>query len=433
MSLDFGAIRRTLMRQSPAMWFIMLYVFFEYVRPQSVYKFLDVAPWSLISLVLAVLLTISEGRIKLSSVPMWMLLGMFSLVIVASSITAYYPAASWAEKDFWINWVLLILIVGAGLRTRTEFFLFLLSYFLWNLKMSQHGVQGWVESGFGFRTWGATGGPGWFQNSGEFGIQMCVFLPLVAYFTHGLWPQLGKKARIFAVAVTASGLISIIASSSRGAMLGIAGVAIWVLLRSPNRLRTTLIVVSVSWLTWTVLPAGSKARFEEMGTDETSTSRLDYWEHGIKIANEHPLLGIGYKNWLPYYRDNYNAEGELPHNFLVECVAELGYTGLIVLLLLILTFFVENARTRRHTRPGAPGENRLFHSLTYGLDGAMIGFIGSGMFVTVLFYPFIWMNLALCLALVRVARLEPRSQAGRPRARFPLRRQQRPVQVAIAE
>jgi putative inorganic carbon (HCO3(-)) transporter len=398
------ALIQAFFRQSPAFWFTSLYIFFEYVRPQQIYTWMDVAPWPLISLVGAVVATLFERRFNFNGKRLWAMVAAFSLVVFASSFTAQRPSISWDAIDVWVNWMLLIFVIGAGIRNRLELLLLLLTFCLWNLKMSQHGVQGWFRAGFSFQASGVSGGPGWFQNSGEFGIEMCVFLPIVGYLAMGLWPRLRRSARLVLVAVIASALISMVVTSSRGALVGGAGIGIWVLLRSPNRLRAAAIVAIAASLIYFILPAESKARFSAMGKDKDSIARLTYWRDGVSIANDHPVLGIGYKNWIPYYRQNYNPKGEVPHNFLVECAAELGYVGVIVLLGLLGAFFLENAHTRRVTGPDAPNPDRFLWSMAHGLDGAMIGFMISGSFVTVLFYPYIWMNIALALALATVVR-----------------------------
>lgn len=389
-------------RQSPAFWATFFYIFFEYVRPQSIYLWLDFAPWPKIFLFLAVGLTVLEGRIRFASKALWGSVAIFSLVILASSVTAQFPETSWENKDFWINWLLLMLIVGGGVKNRTEFILHLLGFILWNLKMSQHGVQGWVTSGFSFVDWGATGGPGWFHNSGEFGIEMCVFLPIVGYFTFGVWERLSKNRRIVMMAILASALISIVASSSRGAFLGAACVAAWVVWRSPYRLRAILLVVPTIALTWLILPEGNKARWRTAGEDPDSVRRLTYWKDGIKIAKEYPLLGIGYRNWLPYYRLHYNPKGEVPHNYLVEAASELGFTGLFVFVGMTGVFFWQNGRTRQRVSVDSRNPDKVLWAMTYGLDGAMIGFLASGFFVTVLYYPYYWMNMSLCMAMARI-------------------------------
>ena len=403
LALSVAAMVKGFLKQSPAFWFVCLYIFFEYVRPQQIYTWMDVAPWPLLSLMGAVICTVLEGRLAFTARRLWFFVGVFSLVIIASSATAQFPAVSWKNLNIWVNWLLLMIVVGAGVRTRIELALLLLTFGLWNLKMSQHGVQGWLLSGTSFRTSGVSGAPGWFQNSGEFGIQMCIFLPLVGYMAVGLWPRLSSRRRLFMVAVGASSIISMIASSSRGALIGAVAIGIWVLIRSRNRLKASVIVAVVAVGIYVALPAESKARFSEMGKDKDSISRLTYWRDGVAIANSHPVLGIGYKNWIPFYRQKYNVKGELPHNFLIECAAELGYLGVLALLALLGVYFLENAKTRRETGPKSANPDRFLWSIAHGLDGAMIGFMVSGSFVTVLFYPYIWMNVALALALATVA------------------------------
>jgi putative inorganic carbon (HCO3(-)) transporter len=401
--LSVAALWRAVLASSPAFWFISLYVFFEYVRPQTIYKWMDVLPWSLTCLLGATVFTIVEGRASFRASGLWATVGLFTAVIVASGFAAQYPGESWLWKDLWINWLLLMFVIGAGVRTRKEMTLLLVGFTLWNLKMTQHGVRSWAGAGFAFRDWGITGAPGWFQNSGEFGIELCIFGPIVGFFAYGLWPQLSKGRRLFAAAVMASVVISIVGSSSRGAIVGAGLVCVWLMLRSPKRLQATLIVVSMAVVVWVILPAESKQRFTEAGEDQTSQSRLTYWGHAIEIGNQYPMLGIGYKNWIPYYRSRYNPRGELPHNYFMEAFAELGYSGAIALSLIIAAFFFTNSRTRRITKPTSSRPDRLLFSLALGFDGGMIGFLGSGAFVSVLWYPFIWMNVALCLALYRIA------------------------------
>lgn len=415
--LSVRAMWKAFRKQSPAFWFTTLYIFFEYVRPQQIYGWLDVAPWPLMCLLGAVVFSIMEGRIRFTAGFMWVMIAVFTLVIIASGVVAQYPAESWRWKDIWLNWLLLMLVVGAGVRTRTEFLLLIAGFVLWNLKMSQHGFRAFIASGGGFVAWGVSGAPGWFQNSGEFGIEMCVFMPIIGYLAYGFWPQLTRNKKIIIAMMALSALLSIIASSSRGALIGAAGVGLWIMLRSPNRLRASMIVLVLAGLAWVTLPAGSKARFSSMGEDADSVRRLTYWGDAMEIASEHPVFGIGYKNWIPYYRLRYNPEGELPHNFAMESMAELGYGGTAVLAVLFLAFFMQNAKTRRLTSPTSSTPDRFLHSMAYGIDGAMIGFMVSGSFVSVLWYPFIWMNLALCMALARVT-VTQQEEMGRSRRRM---------------
>lgn len=408
--LDYPALRltgrsmlRLLRGRTLSFWFTFLYIFFEYVRPQSIYTSLDFAPWSQIFITGAAIFVTLEGKARITAKALAFSVLGFTAVILASSATAVNSSVSFSFLNEWINWLLLMYVVGAGVKGRDELLLQLVGFMLWNLKMSQHGLRSWAAAGFRFRNWGVTGAPGWFQNSGEFGIEMCVFLPIVGFFTYAVWPHVSKATRLLLIGIVISALISVVGSSSRGALLGVAAVGLWLVIRSPRRLQGIVLLAAIALLVAFFLPEESISRFREMGDDKTSTSRLQYWRDAFEIAARYPFLGIGYKNWISYYRANYNPLGELPHNFLIEGMAELGYTGLVCLICILIAFFVTTANARRKLDPKSSSEHRLLWSMALGLDGAMIGFIVSGSFVTVLFYPYLWMNVALALAIHRVA------------------------------
>jgi O-antigen ligase len=167
-------------------------------------------------------------------------------------------------------------------------------------------------------------------------------------------------------------------------------------------MKAFVAIFALATVVWMLTPAESKRRFEEIGDDASSVQRVTYWKDGIEIANAHPLLGIGYRNWVRYYTTVYRGRGQLPHNFLIEAFAELGYTGLLAILAVIATSFAATAKVRTRTGPRSPAPDRLLWAIALGLDGALIGFIVSGSFVSVLYYPFLWMNVAMTMALVRV-------------------------------
>jgi O-antigen ligase len=110
------------------------------------------------------------------------------------------------------------------------------------------------------------------------------------------------------------------------------------------------------------------------------------------------VFGIGYGNWIPYYRSRYDPEGQVVHNIYLEAGTEMGYIGFFLLLFGLTSVFVINYRTRRiAVQLGGDGE--FFVSIAYGLDAGLFGFMVAGFFVTVLYYPFFWIQLALTVAL----------------------------------
>jgi putative inorganic carbon (HCO3(-)) transporter len=391
-----SAIWRCLKRQPPSFWLVCTYLFFEYVRPQQIYEAIQGPPYARAVIILALVSFLMERRTIRFRAPD-LLLTIFSVIVVASSITAFQPSTSYRSLSDYFAWVIIYFLIANTVDTEERFLVFMLSFLLYSFKMSQAGTRSWAQDGFVFRDWGATGAPGFFQNSGEFGIQMCIFLPLIVAFILALGRNWSRWLRWVAWAIAGTAVTGIIASSSRGALVGLGAVVLWLLLKSRRRFRALLTSIALVGFVYAITPVQQKMRFQEAGTDNTSISRTTAWKNGLEMMRDYPVLGIGYANWMEYRQLNYGYR-LLPHNIFIEAGAELGYTGLVTFLALIASTFVINRRTRKLAgRLGDRG--RFIFYMAHGLDGALVGFMASGFFVTVLYYPFFWINFAMTVAL----------------------------------
>jgi len=409
-TLRVRRIWRFLTTQPPSYWLVCIYLFFEYVRPQSIYEPLDVLPWASLSIVLCLFALFLEGKSWRLIGPADTLLALFCVVVLASSAVADSPTASFHALPLFLSWVLIYVLITDIVTTERRFLVFVLSFLLYNFKMSLHGTRSWAEIGFAFRDWGVTGAPGWFENSGEFGIEMAMFLPISVCFILALRRYWGKTKQVVFLLLPLTAVIGMVASTSRGALLGGAAVLLWFLLRSRYKFRTLFATAAVVIAAVAIVPEQQKHRLQASGTDATSVSRITYWKDGIKIMNAHPVLGIGYANWEQYYRWHFNPRGQVPHNIFVQAGSELGYSGLLVFGLMIVYTFVINSRIRNLAR--RLPEGRFIFLMAHGLDGALVGYLVSGFFVTVLYYPYFWINLAMTVALHRAARSEWRRAPG---------------------
>jgi O-antigen ligase len=395
-------------RQPLSFWFLCIYLFFEYVRPQSIYEKMAIFPWASFSIAACFASFLVEGNWFRVKSPANVGMAIYSAVVLASSAFGYSPSHSFHQMPLYFSWAVIYILIANISSFEKRFFVFFLSFLLYNLKMSLFAVRSWASIGFHFRDWGVIGAPGWFQNSGEFGIEMTMFLPLSIFFYIALRHRWGPVKRAVFLFLPASALIGMVASSSRGALLGCAAVLLWFLLQSRYKLRALIITGGLAAAMLFITPAEQKARFQAAGQDSSSIRRLIYWKDGIKITNSHPILGIGYDNWLDFYHRYYNPFGQVPHNIFIQASSELGYAGLLAFLGLIGCTFVINRRTRVIARRLPQGDPFLFN-IAHGLDGALVGFLVSGFFVTVLYYPFFWINLGMTVALNQSARRELRT------------------------
>lgn len=414
--LEVGAIWRWMKTQPLSFWLVSLYLFLEYVRPQAIYSAISGWPLSYWTIVLCGVVFLLEG----AKFRRWHLgdglMAAATLSVLLSTVTAYEPTYARENYSIFFGWLIVYVLITNIVGTRHRFYVFMLLYLLYCVKMTQHGVRSWAGAGFHFIKTGVGCAPGWFRNSGECGAQMDVLFPLSLFFFLALYAYWDKWKRwAYVAALPLGSLLTILASSSRGAVIGVAAAGAWFVAKSRRRLKVLMLALMVAALSWYIVPESFKARFQTIGKDPDSLVRLMYWRDGVRMLHNFPIFGVGYYNWSPYYRRFYDPGGQLPHqvphNIFIEAAAQQGYFGLIVFVACILGTFVIDSRTRRLSE-NLGGVGVFYRNVAHGLDAALVGFLVSGSFVTILYYPFFWINLAMAVS-VNVAALDEVRRADR--------------------
>lgn len=394
--LEVKALWRYFKSETLAFWMITLYLFAEYVRPQSILPWLDFLPWAQVFLIGAMLGLFIEPKKKWVASPINKWLIIFFVVILISSYTAFIPELAFKNLEKYYLWVIIYFLIINIVTTEKRLIVFLSVFLIASYKISLSLSLTWASRGFSFTSWGLKGPPGFFTNSGELAIQMAVYWPIALaflfYFKNRVEPW--KKWVLISMPVTAA--MVILGSSSRGGQLSLL---VQFITRYAKHIFRPKILVTVSTILvigWHLLPEEQKIRIEESGEDKTSQQRLLYWANGIEMANRHPLFGVGYFNFIPYYETYYRSDmlygnAELAHNIFVQVVADLGYSGFIIYIYLIFLSF----RTAIKARRNSEATQSIVFYLGPATNISLIGFIVAGQFVSVVYYPFFWINLAM--------------------------------------
>ena len=378
---------------------ICVYVFFEYVRPQSIMPQLDVLPWTRITLILVLLGLLGEmkGKSVSDAASKWLII--FFMVILLCSFTAYWPEFAYRKLFGYYSWVIIYFLIINIVNTRERFIVFITFFLLCLVKVSLFGARTWAMRGFSFTDWGMVGPPGYFENSGELAIQMIMFSFISFQLINVCKPWISARKYKFMVFIfPVTGMMTIMASSSRGGQLALLAAIVFYFAKNLDFKKIALagIILSFGYL---ILPAEQKARFSEMGDDPSSIQRLYYWEHGIDMWQDHKFKGVGYFNFIPYYSTHYKEHQlflrvELPHNIFIQIVAELGTLGLIVYLILIRLTFLSDKKN----------PTSIAGTLAPGFNAAFVGFLIAGQFVSVAYYPFMWIHLAMVASLRNISK-----------------------------
>lgn len=411
LSYNIGKTWETSRRQHVSFFLICVYLFIEYVRPHSLYPAIDIIPWAQTFIVLTAVTLVLDPEKKWVSNPINFWLMFFLCSVLISSVLAYAPAISYSRLSDFYTWLIIYFLIIWTVRNEERLFVFVLIIILASAKMSFFGAREWAFRGFSFTSWGMKGPPGFFQNSGELAIQMLIMFGITFYLFKAQKKHLSGIRYWFLALCPLTAAMTIMAASSRGGQLALA-VQLLIVFKEKINIKRIIAAGIVIALIYQFLPDEQKDRFRDIGQDGTSIQRLLYWENGLEMLKEHPVAGVGYFNF-PYYYGLYYSEdlvgmrairgAELPHNIFVQVGADLGFLGLIPYFLLILFAFLSNRKTRS-LLSGRSADDCWLFALSRGLDLALIGFIIAGQFVSVVYYPFLWMNLALTVCLLNVVK-----------------------------
>lgn len=397
-SLRVGPIWRHFKSESFAFWMVCAYLFLEYVRPQSIYPFIDFLPWTQLVVMGAILGGFTDKTVKWVSSPINVLLIVFLLLVFISSYLAYFPGVSYDNLDRYYLWVVIYFIIINIVNTRRRFFIFICIFLVASFKLSLSLSLIWARRGFSFTDWGLMGPPGFFQNSGELAIQMLVFWPIAWAFAHSVKPYVSRRWYLALMLMPITGIMVILGASSRGAQLALVCQLLVMNYRYVFKPKVLISIGLAAILLWTFLPEEQKQRFETMGEDGTSKQRLLYWENGMEMIRDNPVLGVGYFNFAPYFERYYPEDvllgkAELPHNIFIQIGTDTGLLGLAVFSGFLLVAY----RLGRRFRAEGCEERELLIGRCANLS--LLGFVIAGQFVTVAYYPFLWIHLALIVAL----------------------------------
>lgn len=381
---------------------ICCYLFMEFVRPQSIFPVLDVIPWTKLFILGALLGVFVDKSVKWTSSFANFFMILFSLLIISATyITPIYADEAKLHFMDFFSWIIIYFLIINIVNTRERFYIFILIFLVTAAKIAIGTSKSWALRGFSFTSWGLSGPKGFFQNSGELAILMLTLFPLAFYVYQALKNRVGKWERWFLLVCWVCPILTILGASSRGAQVALVLQLAFMFRKSVFKFKPLIGVIVLSAALFYLLPQEQKDRFSNSGTDNTSMQRQLYWEHGWQMMKDYPFTGVGFFNFGPYYEAHYpedtiggKGKAELPHNIFVQTGTDAGFVGAITFALIILSGMgMAFALARRKTA------SEPTRAIAAGIGVGIFGFLIAGQFVTVSYYPFLWIHMAFIVAL----------------------------------
>jgi O-antigen ligase len=300
-------------------------------------------------------------------------------------------------------------------------------------------------------THGGTGPGGFISDENDCALVLNVALPFaLALFA---WPgQTGRMKLVWA----GCGLLLVlgsIATMSRGGFLGLvacAGAAFWYSRHKVRVLGILIVSLFVAVpLAPVVLPDRYLAEIESINdtSDGTRQNRIYFWKLGWMMYKYNPVLGVGagnypwtvadYERRLPpdkIFRKRYSG-GRAAHSLYFTLLPELGTVGVLVYGSLVYLVLQTGRRVRVRPpkaspraprRPPPPAEvstdRQALDVAGRAIVTSCIAFLGTGAFISVLYYPSFWHLAGIAAAIgaihasLTASAKPPRAAAGVARA-----------------
>ncbi len=216
----------------------------------------------------------------------------------------------------------------------------------------------------------------------------------------------GRIAAFAALVIMGTGVAF---AGSRGAVLALAAILLYLLIRSSRR-----IAIAASALACIggalAYHAAAISRFSQ-ALATGGAGRFEIWKVGAVAFVQHPVLGAGFGNFQPAYNAAFMAVSltkniywsQAPHSNLVWIAVELGAVGLLI----FLYAWWEQFRTLRGIAPYEP----LF-PVRLAVEAGIIGLFVASLFLGTFTYKYLWLAFMLA-ALTRNAWVEQHAQLRR--------------------
>jgi probable O-glycosylation ligase (exosortase A-associated) len=239
------------------------------------------------------------------------------------------------------------------------------------------------------------GGEGFLGDANDFALALNVALPFTSYLFLSEKKKVLKFIFLLFLILFTLGIIS---TASRGGFITLFIVFFYLILKSKKKLvgifSIVLILISIFFF-------APREYWERQMTitsyqqDESAMGRIHAWEAGAKMFADRPLSGVGVGAYEVAYGVKYGGKSGpwfAPHNTYIQISAETGIFGILFYLGLIFYIYKQSTLLIKNTREGS-----YLKSISFGLKGALLAYAVGSFFLSVGYYPHLYLLLGIAI------------------------------------
>jgi probable O-glycosylation ligase (exosortase A-associated) len=381
-----------------AFYILLFYLWNAYFRPES-WVWSDVISQMRLSLTIGTGLLVatlfSADRFRFGIGPL--LLFAFLLQTVISTALSPSTADLW---PFWIEFAkiivvsyLIFVLVNTEERLR-------LTMIVIGLSLSfEGGKQGWAQL---VRNPGVSNTNEWpmLGDNNGVAIGMLMLMAMLVALAQTAPRSLQKGLAWF---LGVGVMFRAIFTYSRGGFLAATALALQYAARSKHKISSVLVIVALAWAISAVMPQHYWDRISTVRTaaGTTEASRIGYWWIGLDMAQDRPFIGVGTNAFMSMF-DQYDptfgatGSGRDVHSSWFGTLADLGYPGLILLVILLLRVALVARRARKAAKKRPDLHNIAVYATAF--EAMVLVWCVGGTFITLQYKEFIWHVFALSMA-----------------------------------
>ncbi len=250
-----------------------------------------------------------------------------------------------------------------------------------------------------FRVYGPRGSM--LADNNDFGLALNMTLPMFFFMARVDPKPRIRKVMTFLFFAT---IPSIFFTYSRGALIGFAVILTYMILKLRQRFVLIPVLVLAAAFGFLLTPERWQHRmdFARSGAliDESALSRINAWTYCWRLAHDYPLMGGGFEAFTPELFQRYApnpADVHGPHSIYFGVLAEHGFVGLALYLLLLGSCFVDLAKVRRFAR--REGDERI-RGYANMIEICLLAFLIVGTFLGRAYFDY-YFTLVACTAMLK--------------------------------
>jgi probable O-glycosylation ligase (exosortase A-associated) len=193
------------------------------------------------------------------------------------------------------------------------------------------------------------------------------------------------------------GIVAVILTYSRGALLGLMVVLAMIVLKSKQKFIGGFFLAVCAWGVLAFAPEKWMARmgnFFHGNLDTSAELRLNAWQFAWELAKHYPITGGGLKTFTPdlYRRFTPQLDFAGPHSIYFQTLGEHGFVGLGLFLALLLSCLFGLRSLRRKSR--ASPSTYWIIPYTHMLEIGLLAFMISGAFLELAYFDLFYQVVA---------------------------------------